>query len=99
MVSNLTNFTNNWDFMDQLKVAVVDLTGGFFPILILIGIFGITFISLKEFTTNRALAASMTITLISTVLLRMIAWVNDSITGVVVVLWAASVIIVYFSPD
>jgi len=75
-------------FMQYVNV----LCKGFLGVGILIIIGFVSFLSTKNYTTDRALSFSTFLTLISAILLRFLELINDSILLIVVVIFILSVI-------
>tara|TARA_Y100000310_G_scaffold126314_1_gene125144 strand:+ start:6379 stop:6684 length:306 start_codon:yes stop_codon:yes gene_type:complete len=80
MAFDFTNITNVTDYVGLLNYVNFDLTGMWFGNLLLISIFGMLFIGFKtsfNYDTSAVIGASMFITTILSILLRIMEFVPD----------------------
>jgi len=73
-----------------------DLSGGFFGIALIVTIFVVSFLSLKNYSTERAFAGSMLITTILGILLRILEVIPDYMMTILIVGTGVSLIIIMF---
>lgn len=81
-----TNVTN----MTGMLLYTNSVTNGYWGLLTLVVVFFVAFISLKVYTAPRALGGACFITLISTILFRILGLVNNTVLVVVVLLNAVA---------
>ena len=92
---NLTNLTSSNNLYD-LATATNDLTDGIFALLIVFTIFIISYSAMAKWGFKSAFAASCFITAGSTILLRIMNWVSDTVMFISFLLVAAAYLLMKF---
>jgi len=84
MVYNLTNLTSANTYPQVLQ-RINELSGNFFGIALIVTIFVVSFLSLKNYSTERAFAGSMLITTILGIFLRILEIIPDYMMGFLII--------------
>lgn len=95
---NLTNITGSNSTVG-LATAVNDLSGGWLGVTLLIVIFMIFFIALKNYPRKEAFGAATLITFISALLLWTLEWISDFALFVCVIAAALAIVALIHNRD
>ncbi|MBA7494362.1 hypothetical protein ES702_04937 [subsurface metagenome] len=92
-LTNVTNSSNVWELTDSVNA----MSGGWLGIGILITLTIIIFISMKDYPMKEAFAATMFISTIAALLLRVIGIIGDFVMFIYVILTAIAIITLLFN--
>lgn len=93
---NLTNASSGNPV--QFVQGVNQLAGGYFGLVIILGIFSIFFFGLKYYDSKKALATSLFITSVLGMLLRWVGVINDQVFLICVLAMIISAVGLLFNP-
>jgi len=95
---NLTNVTGA-DGMPELFTATNIMSGGWLGVCILITFAVIVFITLKDYPLKESFGATMFITSVVCIILRIMGLVSDFVTFIVIILTGVALITLFFKDN